>query len=388
MADVNITADPITVSLSIKNLFSAYPSRLRDTSLDQTFDCTAKNSAGVSDGGIPNISVSLTGTWLNKLFAGASNEAIITIPITISSSYAEGILIETNTVIDIAVTVVPDDKDVVFVFKNNWVAWSNIGEFSFDIGHDNVAGERPMDWKGYVNGLKKLQSRVVAYGKNGVSFLTPSGVNYGLKTIHRLGTKGKHAFCGNDSVHYFIDNKDCLFRLSDGLEKLDYSEYLTNLGSGVVMSFDVDNGLIYMCDGTTGYVFSTEDNSLGAGPVNITGIGHQDDTLYITAPATISVPTFEICTDIYDLGTRKNKTIQSVEFGVDADTSNQILYGAIEYRKNRQDAFVSKDWKIVHESGVLWQTAFGREFRFKFKLALYEYIELDYIRVKGVIHEN
>lgn len=388
MADLNLTADPIEVSLSVSNLFSSYPSHGRDTSLDQIFDCRVKDSAGNVDSGIPVITVSLTGTWLNKVFAGLDNDTIITIPITLISSYAEGVHITSSTVINISLTVVPDDTDVVFLSKNNWVKWSNIGEFDFTVGHDNIAGERPMDWKGWVRGLKKHGQKIVSYGQNGVSFLTPIENKYSLKTIHKIGIKGKHAFAGSDDIHFFIDAESRLYRISEELEKLDYSEYLSVLSSSVVMTYDKESNLIYICDGTYGFVFSIEDNSLGTGPVNITGMGSQDGTLYPVAPATISTPTFEICTDIYDLGSRKLKTIQSVEFGIDADTSNQILYGAIEYRKNLQDAFTSKDWKIVHESGVLWQTACGREFRFKFKLTTYEWVTLDYIRVNGVIHEN
>jgi len=388
MADLNLTASPIVVTLSVSNLFSRYPSHGRDTSLDQTFDCTSDDSAGNPDAGIPVLTVSLTGTWLNKLFAGLDGDAIINIPITVSSSYAEGVHVTSSTVINISFSVVPDDTDVVFLSKNNWVSWSNIGKLDFTIGHDNIAGERPMDWKGWVRGLKKLGQKIVSYGQNGVSFLTPVENKYSLKTIHKIGTKGKHAFAGSDDIHFFIDAESRLYRIADELEKLDYSEYLSALSSSVVMTYDKESNLIYICDGTYGFVFSIEDNSLGSGPVNITGMGSQDGTLYPVAPATISTPVFEICTDIYDLGSRKLKTIQSVEFGIDADTTNQIMYGAIEYRKNRQDAFASKDWKIVHESGVLWQTAFGREFRFKFKLALYEYVELDYIKVKGVEHAN
>lgn len=390
MADTNIVADPIEISLSIKYLLSRYPSHGRDTSLDIEFDCTDDDSAGNADGGIPEISVSLTGEWLNKLFAGDSSDAIITIPITFAdeTDFAEGVLVTSDTAIVISLSVVPTSEDVVFEFKQNWVSWSNIGKLDFTIGHDNIAGERPMDWSGWVRGLLKLGQKIVSYGQNGVSFLTPVENKYSLRTIHKIGTKGKHAYAGNDDVHFFIDAESRLYRVQEGLEKLDYSEYLSALTSAVVMTLDKETNLIYICDGTTGFVYSIEDNSLGSGPVNITGMGSKDGTLYPVAPAAIVTPTFEICTDIYDFGSRNDKTIQSVEFGIEADTTNQIMYGAIEHRKNRQDAFASTDWKIVHESGVLWQTAFGREFRFKFKLALYEYVELDYIRVKGVLHEN
>jgi len=150
MADVNITADPIGVSLSIKNLFSQYPSRPRDTSLDQTFYCNATDVHGNLNAGIPVLTVSLEGTWLNKLFGGNSSDAIITIPVTLNSGsgYAAGVLITTGTVITITFSIIPDDTDVVFVDARNWVAWSKIGDLDFDVSRSNVEGRRPFDWKG------------------------------------------------------------------------------------------------------------------------------------------------------------------------------------------------------------------------------------------------
>lgn len=387
MADVNITADPIILNLSIKNLFSSYPSVPRNADLDQTFYCNYTDVHNIEDAGIPVITITLEGIWLNKNFAGAtSSDTLLGLAVTMHGIFSGGVIVDANTVITITLSIPTGDDDVILEnLKSNWVAWSNIGQLNFTINKSNVAGERPFDWKGWCRTLKKHKGKVVAYGQNGVSVLTPSGVNYGMDTIHRIGTKGKNAVAGNEDIHFFIDKKGRLYSYDGNLEKLDYSEYLNSLTSDVVMSYDVESDLVYICDGVIGFVFSPYDKSLGAGPINITGIGSQDGTLYPVAPATITTPNFEICTDIYDLGSRNSKTIQSVEFGTDTD---KTLYGAIDYRKEISAAFSSSPWKIVHGSGVLWQTAIGREFRFKLKTTEYEYLELDYIKVNGVIHEN
>jgi len=264
------------------------------------------------------------------------------------------------------------------------VMWSKIGSMDFTIGKDNVAGQRALDWSGWVYHVKKLGSKAVVYGENGVSFLIPSGVAYGLQTIHRIGLKSKNAVAGTEDAHFFIDNKDQLFSLSEGLEKLDYSEYLTVL-TDPVLSFDIEANLLYICDGTYGFVYSPIDKSLGEGPVNVTGISSQGGTLYVAAPAAITTPAFEICTDIYDSGTRKCKTIQFVDFGTNLD---QTLYGSVDHRKNTSDSFSQSPWKEVHENGRLWQTVFGREFRFRLKVLEYEYFDVDYIKPYGKVHAN
>jgi len=391
MADETFSSTAlIEIELSIKHLFSSYPSPGRNPDLDIEFFCDEPDNAGNEDAGIPVLTVTLTGTWLNKSFAGVSDDAIIPITLTPLGTYAEGVLVTTDTAINISITIPDEDAltgadFIIQGLKSNWVKWSNIGEMNFTVDKSNVAGERPMDWKGWVRCIKKLGSRAVTYGKNGVTVLTPSGVNWGMKTVHKIGTKGKNAVAGNESIHFFIDNKSQLFSLGESLEKLDYSEYLTVLGSSVVMHYDAESDLVYICDGTYGFVYSPKDESLGKGPVNIAGLGSQDGTLYVTAPAAITTPAFEVCTDIYDLGSRNCKTIQSVEFGTDTD---ETLYGSIDYRKNTSDSFSQSSWKIVHGNGVLWQTVFGREFRFRLKILTYDYLELDYIKVKGVMHEN
>lgn len=380
MADVTITADPIELVLSARYILSRWPAATRDPDLDSIFYCDYTDVHGNKDAGIPVVTVTVLGTWLNVDLVADP----ITITLTQLGDYPGTFTIDADA-IEIAITIPTGDSDICTQgLKSNWVAWSNIGQMDFTIGRDNVAGERPMDWKGWVYCVKKLGGRVVSYGENGVSLLPPSSVAWGMQTIYRVGLKSKLAVAGDENIHFFIDNKDQLFSLSDGLQKLDYSEYLSVLTSPVLM-YEIESGLLYICDGTYGFVYSHADKSLGEGPVNLTGIAPQGGTLYVAAPANITIPAFEICTDIYDLGSRNCKTIQSVEFGTDLD---QTLYGSIDHRKNTGDDFLQSPWKEVHENGVLWQTVFGREFRFWLKTEEWEFFELDYIKVNGVRHAN
>lgn len=268
--------------------------------------------------------------------------------------------------------------------KKNWVQWSNIGSLDFTIGKDNIAGERPLDWAGWIYETKKLIDKVIVYGENGVSILFPSGNTFGLNTIHRIGLKGKHAVTGDDNSHFFINNKGYLYSLGESLEKLDYSEYLSIM-TNPVMSYDEENELVYICDGTYGYVYSPRDSSLGTGPINLTGLTSQDGTLYVAASGTISTPLYNICTDIYDMGTRKLKTIFSLEFGVDLSTP---LFASIDYRDNKSKSFAQTPWYYVDESGFVRITCSAREFRIRSKTKSYSYFEKDYIKINGEVLEH
>lgn len=268
--------------------------------------------------------------------------------------------------------------------KQNWVKWAKIGSLDFTIDKSNIAGERPVDWKGLVYATKKLSNKVVVYGENGVSFLLPVDTSYGLNTIHRIGLKGKNAITGNESVHFFIDKTGQLYRLSESLERLDYSEFLAAMSNNVVMSYDASNRLVYICDGGTGYVYDLTVGSMGKCQPNITGIDTQSETLYIGASEAIQTLPFEICTDVYDLGTNEHKTINAVEIAANVTTP---LYFAIEYRRDIDVVFVATPWVRVPRSGKVFIQAFGRDFRFRMKTENYEQFTLSYLRVFGITHQ-
>jgi hypothetical protein len=267
--------------------------------------------------------------------------------------------------------------------RGNWVRWSDIGSLKFVINERNIAGERPLDWSGQVYELLKLDKFVVAYGSNGVTIMTPVENKYGIKTISRVGLKSKGSVCGTEDEHFFIDLQNKMYRLSsEGLQLLDYSEYLSVL-TNPRMSLDINTGFIYICDGTYGFVYSTQSKSFGSGPINVTGIGSKNGTLYVASPDDkIEVPKLDICTDIYDLGSRVSKTIQYIEIGTDLIDSLEVM---IESRISNKEEFRKSSWVLVNPSGIAVIPCFGVEFKFHLRSFIYEYMEIDYIKVTGSI---
>jgi hypothetical protein len=270
--------------------------------------------------------------------------------------------------------------------KINWVKWSNIGSLDFTIGKDNVAGERPMPWRGWVYEIKKLGNRVIVYGQYGVSSLNPSGVYWGLDEVTSIGVKCKGAICGGNRIHLYIDKQDrlCKFLDGGGLEILGYSEFLSSMSEFTRMFFDEINGVVYICDNIYGYVYDIGTNSFGTGPVNITGLYTRNGTVYATSfGSAISTPVFSICSDIYDFGNRKYKTISTIEIGTDLTTG---LYAAVDYRVDKATDFTTSSWSTVNPDGVAVVPCFGVEFRVRVKTLIYEDFEIDYLRINGIIH--
>jgi len=374
---INIPDGATTITLECTGLFYSVTPAARDTTLDITFNCLGSDSSGVEDRGILVVTGSMLGDWINVVITAD----VLSATTSLLGTYNGGII--ADGLFTATVTLKPDDGYIPFAVpvKVNWIRWSDIGNLNFTVGKDNVAGERPLDWRGYVYAVKKLNNKPVVYGENGVSFLLPAGSVFGLNTIYRIGLKGKHAVTGDETKHFFVDNSGALWKLSDSMLKLDYSEYLSEMNSSIVMSYDKLNNLIYICDGSVGYVYDVGANNLGRCQPNITGIDYQSGTQYVAASSTIITDPFDICTDIYDLGTRAGKTIFSLEFGVDLTTA---LYAAIDYRRSKTGSFVQTPWYTVSSVGKVNITAYGREFRIRAKTLEYEYFELDYIKVNGV----
>lgn len=283
--------------------------------------------------------------------------------------------------IDIVISLKPTII-VVGAAKCNWIKWSKIGELDFTLDESNLAGERPLDWYGCVYHVHKLGTTVAAYGANGVSILKPNGVHFGLNTIYRIGLKNKGAFAGDDNKHFFINSLNQLYRLDEKLTKLDYAEYISTLGT-TILSYDKEQDLLYICDGTYGFIYSDSTGSFGKGPATITGIGSKGNVLYAASAGEIDTPDFEICTDVYDLGTRKPKTIKSIEVGTEP---SEYIYASVDYRLTHREPFKQIGWFLVNPNGRAYTKCYGIEFRFRLKSSIYEYFEVDYLKVKGHIH--
>jgi hypothetical protein len=203
-----------------------------------------------------------------------------------------------------------------------------------------------------------------------------------MDTIYRIGLKNKGAFAGSDNQHFFVDTLGQLFQIDSKFTKLDYSEFLSGMGT-VILTLDVEKNLLYICDGLKGYIYGINSNSFGEGPANVTGIGTQSNVLYVVSHDPIVTPKFEICTDIYDLGTRTPKTIREIEVG---SNMTEFLYASVDYRNSYKDDFKQIGWFLVNPDGRAHPKCYGSEFRFRFKSTFYEYFEIDYLKIKGHMH--
>lgn len=379
LVSFNIRAERINASQSMNTSFDGWISRFpatRNPTLDTVFTVTGYDSYGNAYG------LLLTGELLGGWYSVTLTATVLEAEGEILGTFVYGLIFD--GLFESEGSLLPSGTFVPFtgITTENWVKWSDIGSLDFTIGRSNVAGERPLDWSGFVYCVKKLGSKVIVYGENGVSILTPASTMFGLETIYRIGLKGKHAVAGNDAKHFFVDNAGKLFKVTTGLEELGYSEFLSSMNQSIVLSYDEERGLLYICDGVLGFAYNDESKSFGKCSPNITGIGYKSGTEYITSSSAIVTDAFEICTDTFDFGVRSGKTIFSVELGTDLTVG---LYVAVDWRRNKAESFTTTPWYAVSAQGRATVIAYGREMRVRVKQASYEYFELDYIKVNGVV---
>jgi len=363
---IDLDFGPIEITLSFYHILHYNPPAPFNEGLNQ-------------EGNFGPIEIVISVEGYNKDFS--TNFGSIDLNITVHhSGILLGIVLDFGH-IDLVISVKPTSI-IIQLPRCNFVKWSKIGVLDFTIDESNLAGERPVDWAGCIWHLHKLDDRMMAYGENGVSIFKPSGVHWGMDTIYPIGLKNKGAFAGSKNMHFFVDNLGQLFKVDSKLSKFDYSEFLSEMGT-IILSLDTEKRLLYICDGSIGYIFGIDSGSLGEGPVNISGFGVRSNTLYVVSDGEISTPKFEICTDIYDFGTRNYKTIREVEFGTNL---TDFLYASVDYRNSYKDTFKQIGWFLVNPDGRAHPRCYGSEFRFRLKSTVYEYFELDYIKIKGHIH--
>lgn len=364
-APIEIDPEPIEISLSFYSVASFYPAAPVNTALDQSAEFDPIEIILGVEGLNPDTGITLSAVGLNIEILGTlvGGQVIDAGPIPIEFWIAPSFVTVQRT-------------------KCNFVKWAKIGALDFTIDESNIAGERPVDWKGCIWHLAKHRNTVIAYGENGVTVLSPSGVSWGAETVYPIGLKNKGAFVGDESTHLFVDNTGKLVMITDKIEQLDYSEFLGSMGL-IMMSLDQEQKLVYICDGTTGYIFSIGTRSFGQGPENISGIQVQSGNLLVVSDGEIVTPKLEICTDIYDFGIRKPKTLTQLEIGTNA-TEN--LYVSVDYRTSYKDEFKQIGWHLVNPDGKAHPKCYGVEFRFRLKSTIYEFIKLDYIKVRGHVH--
>ena len=337
---------------------------------DVMFNCKANNYAGILIA-----TADIQGNVLDGGYELDDLELAVTASITaevpLSGLHDDALLMCTSSITGVAVA-----NDLM----KSWVAWSKIGQVSFELDLVNDAGFKAMAWQGYVYKTIKLGKNAIVYGSGGVTIAFPvkePAPTFGFKNVLTIGVKNKEACTGNEFVHFFVDKLGCLYKLNEeGLERLGYEEFLLPLVNPVLI-WDTSLRRLHISSASVGYIYN--DKALGGGFAGLTGLYRVNNVLTAVAPADITADPVSIVTDIIDFNQRGMKCIENINWGVFAD---ETLQAAIDYRFKKDTAFVTSDWTTLNDEGVSHQKVGGIDFRFRLKSTVHGTFDLKYANIQ------
>ena len=308
----------------------------------------------------------------HSLSATVTNARIV-LSLVLRGGVAEGTVSRGNI---ISLSLRLDGEGIIESQRRNWVGWSKIGESSFILDVTNDAGFRPMDWSGQVYAIKQLGRGAVVYGDNGVTLMAPANATFSFRNLATIGMLSKDAVCGTDDIHYFIDKKYQLWKLTaEGLTYLDFSEHLRVL-SNPVLFYDPFTKHVLISDDNHGFILSAD--KLGSGYAKLSGYVYESGVLQVSSPSLIEYAPLSFTTDILDFGRRSQKTITNVQVGTDIPEWLEIAY---DYRFDLKEPFKCTRWVRLNKEATAYLACAGIEFRIKVRARRVVALDVDYVNI-------
>ena len=297
----------------------------------------------------------------------SSNTSLSTVPLALSICNFNGQLIAGNI------------KSEWYDCDESFVAWGRIGAIDMTPDGSNVAGYRPMPWKGGVRKVAKLGNAVIVYCENGVGLLSPFNQTFGLQELLSVGVPCKGAIGGDELSQVFVDNDNYLWEIGADLKakRLGYQEFMESLNSdSIVVSLQPKSREFYISDGVHSYlltpfglckVYQRPSSVVSDGVIN-----------YGTFDTTVEDEDLEarLTTDKLDFGVKGMKTVEGVEFGMEIDPYAKA-YGSIDYCYDGSGVFDRSDWLLLNPEGQCAPMVTAPEVRICFKVDDFAEVKVD-----------
>ncbi len=261
-----------------------------------------------------------------------------------------------------------------------FVIWGEIGSFDMTPTSTNVAGFRPMPFKGEVKHVKSLKSAVIVYGEGGIAALIPKDTTFGLIKLADYGVSIRTAVGGDENQHVFIDENGWLRRITNELkiERLGYQEFFESMLTGYpTINYDELEKRFYISEGTNNYVLTPQ--GLGQSFQSITSGIYSQGAFVGNIISEDRSEIFELEIDTFDMGVRAQKTIQTVEVGGDSSSTFSV---AVKYRFKTSDSFATTSYVTCNNEGIAALPCAGIEFRLLIRVTDYSDVNLDYVIVR------
>jgi hypothetical protein len=275
------------------------------------------------------------------------------------------------------------------------VAWSGIGNFTFDIEKDKTAGFRNLEWDDWGNGkvlkVLRLGDNVMCYGDNGAAALVPSESTFGMKDLTSAGIPHTNAVAGNATSHLVLDNNNDLWTMGIKKElvgasievvKLGYREFMEGLTTASVkISYVPQLKRFYISDTAKCYCLTEFGLYENHQPITAAGVYRGVLCGFMDQNADYEI---RLTSDDIDFGIRGFKTLEELEIGATYRHSSGAtnLQAGVKYKSDYHvTSFTQGSFINLDPAGFCMPIVSAHEFQLQVKAADYRgaTINVDYI---------
>jgi len=264
--------------------------------------------------------------------------------------------------------------------------WSKIGSMDFTPDQNNEAGYRRCPYGGEVYHVRRLGDFVIGYSSKGITLLNPVLVSpvaesiptFGFKELSDIGLINRGAMNGNLDRHVYV-GEDYILReiTTEGVKELGYQYYMEQLeGEDIIVTYNPSQKDFYIGNSKKTFLLS---------PYGLTEIKQHPSAVWrrnkksYMLPEAVDTDSSYLCTEVFDMGYKGQKTVFSVEsdvflgVGVEAgiDWANDLTNWGEEY------------YKPMNDQGIAAIIASGGMFRFRLRFAtIYDASRIGYIKAR------
>jgi hypothetical protein len=242
-----------------------------------------------------------------------------------------------------------------------FIQWSKIGVMDFTIDESNIAGKLPLPLDGFVLSIQQIKSSntIIVGTENGIFSLKPNGIYYVHEKILNEGLLCKTAAISTLHGVFFISNKKELWQAStQGLRKIGYRDLLRD--DEYKMEYLPEKNLVLIISTISTYLLNVQEISMSMSNYISRGTYFSDKKINsILSPIMPTTDGFYAAIGYYDFGTRKAKTIHTIE--MESEQAQQVDV-MLSFKVNEQANYTGSIWKTFGPNGKVAYAAYGTDF--------------------------
>jgi len=264
-----------------------------------------------------------------------------------------------------------------------FVAWSRVGEVTFEPDRKNESGYSPA-WCGEVYHVKKFKKGFITYGATGIRGFFQAKQYFGQKEIAKFGIASRDAIAGTEDQHIFLADDGSLWQITGEfkLQKIGYEEFFRSMiGNDVVISYNPNPGEFYISDGNKSYLLYEGLSQVYQIP---NGIAFYNGSKVSITDSSHDIAFYLVTTE-FDFGVRGFKRLESIELGIDSEVE---IYAAVQWRSKKRETWQTTSFKQVNSLGNVYIGVEAVEFRIVLRSYIKADVNLDYINISYKISDR